>query len=145
MDRSPYGALSILLLESIVKNLNVIIVGQEIRGTAQSEGSFNMWRTDYQDTDDLANWILTQSWCNGRIDTFGASADGFSAFTAWISRPSYVQAQYFIWTTADVYPIFFPNGAYASNLVYQWLHNTIPEQAARVVAELERNEVRSSW
>lgn len=145
MNRTPYGTLSLGLLESALQTIDIILVGQEIRGTAQSGGSFDLWRNDPYDSEDLASWIRSQQWSSGEIDTFGASADGFSAFGIWLTRPNYIQGQYFIWTAAEAYPVFFPNGVYAMNLVTQWLINTIPIQANRVLLEIERNEMFSDY
>ena len=35
-----------------------------------------MWASDRNDSEDLGDWIVQQEWSNGKIMTFGASADG---------------------------------------------------------------------
>lgn len=47
-----------------------------MRGTEKSQGNFSMWQSDANDREDLGNWIAAQEWSNGKIMTFGASADG---------------------------------------------------------------------
>ena len=58
------------------------------------------------DTEDIGNWIVQQSWSNGKIYTFGPSSDGFSAFAIAPNPPSWLKGQYFMWTTANGYRSF---------------------------------------
>jgi predicted acyl esterase len=39
-----------------------------------------MFLSDKNDSVDLGNWLVQQEWSNGKIYTFGASADGIASF-----------------------------------------------------------------
>lgn len=52
-----------------------------MRGTGKSEGNFTIWHQDSEDGEDLGNWVVKQPWSNGKVFSFGASADGLAAFT----------------------------------------------------------------
>jgi predicted acyl esterase len=65
-------------------------VGQDMRGTEESEGLFSIFHSDANDSEDLGNWIVQQPWSNGEIYSFGASADGLGAFTMTTNQPTWV-------------------------------------------------------
>jgi len=85
------------------------------------------------DTEDIGNWIVQQSWSIGKIYTFGPSSDGFSAFAIAPNPPSWLKGQYFIWTTANGFPSFFPNGAYHRQLVHSWLTTFLPNETMSLI------------
>ncbi len=48
----------------------------DCRGRYESEGRFTAWETDGRDAHDTLTWAAAQSWCNGRIGTWGRSYGG---------------------------------------------------------------------
>jgi putative CocE/NonD family hydrolase len=46
---------------------------QDCRGRYKSEGGFTKYLSEAEDGFDTLGWLLRQSWCNGRIGTFGLS------------------------------------------------------------------------
>jgi putative CocE/NonD family hydrolase len=49
------------------------IVYQDCRGRYQSAGGFTKYLSEAEDGYDTLAWLMRQSWCNGRIGTFGLS------------------------------------------------------------------------
>lgn len=146
MDRSPYGTLSLELVKGIFLPLGFVVVGQEVRGTAKSGGAFDLWASDVNDTADLGAWISNQTWSNGDVYTFGASADGFSGFSAAYTKPSWLRSQYFVWTTAEPYLDLFPGGTYRYALIETWLNSTLPSPVAQtLIQEVKKNEAYSTF
>jgi uncharacterized protein len=82
-----------------------VTIGQDMRGTKMSEGNFTIWHQDADDSEDLGNWIVQQPWSNGVVYSLGASADGLAAFTTVHNNPSWLKAQYFIWSSSIGYGV----------------------------------------
>ena len=49
------------------------VVVQDVRGQYNSGGEFYIYLNEGEDGIDTMNWIEEQSWCNGRIGTYGGS------------------------------------------------------------------------
>ncbi len=50
------------------------VVNQDCRGRYKSEGRFTKYLSEAEDGYDTLAWLTRQSWCNGRIGTFGLSS-----------------------------------------------------------------------
>jgi putative CocE/NonD family hydrolase len=59
-------------------------VVQDCRGCYQSEGRFYAYRDDGPDSFDSLEWVANQSWCNGKIATWGRS---YGALYQWLLAP----------------------------------------------------------
>jgi uncharacterized protein len=81
LDRSPYGYNHSEILIDVYTLLGFAAVGQDMRGTLKSEGNFTLFHGEGDDGMDTINWIREQPWSDGRIFTFGGSADGTSHYT----------------------------------------------------------------
>lgn len=148
IDRSPYGYTDLEWIPDLFLPGGFATVGQDMRGTKMSEGRFSIWHSDANDSEDLGNWIVQQPWSNGRVYSLGASADGLAAFTTVHNSPSWLGAQYFIWTSSIGYDVFYPGGAILNELVDSWIHGTVdfPESWADVCYEdIKKNEMHSEW
>eukprot|EP00602_Paraphysomonas_sp_CaronLab_P002045 CAMPEP_0185025020 /NCGR_PEP_ID=MMETSP1103-20130426/8141_1 /TAXON_ID=36769 /ORGANISM="Paraphysomonas bandaiensis, Strain Caron Lab Isolate" /LENGTH=533 /DNA_ID=CAMNT_0027558131 /DNA_START=216 /DNA_END=1817 /DNA_ORIENTATION=- len=146
MDRSPYGQFGIELLADLFVPAGFISVCQDMRGTGLSQGHFSNWKADANDSEDLGDWIVQQSWSNGEIYTFGASADGLGAFTTNYNAPSWLMSQYYIWTSSIGYDVIYPNGALLYNLLNRWLTGTVREYDVETCwDEFMENEAETSW
>ncbi len=53
-----------------------VVVVQDVRGKFESGGSFTVSSDDTEDGSDTVDWILSQSWSNGKIGTTGCSYSG---------------------------------------------------------------------
>ena len=146
MDRSPYGQFGIELLADLFLPAGFITVCQDMRGTGLSGGRFSNWKADADDSEDLGNWIVNQTWSNGQIYTFGASADGLGAFTTNYNSPTWLGSQYYIWTSSIGYEVLYPNGALLYNLLNRWLKGTVRDyDFDKCWGEFMANEAQTEW
>jgi len=121
MDRSPYGYGDMEWLTDLFLPAGYVAIGQDMRGTEQSEGNFTMWQQDKDDAEDLGNWVTAQSWSNGQVMTLGASADGIASYQTPFHDPAWLAAQYIIWAPACMYKVLFPHGCYKQETTEAWL------------------------
>jgi len=121
VDRSPYGYGDMEWIVDIFVPFGFVGIGQDMRGTELSEGNFTMWDSDKNDSVDLGDWIVAQPWSNGKVYTFGASADGIGSLQTPFTNPSWLAAQYVIWAPSAMYEILFPHGAYKQETTEDWL------------------------
>jgi len=71
---------SVLMLNPMVAvERGYAVVIQQVRGRGLSEGEWNPFFNEGSDGADCVRWVLEQSWCDGRIGTYGTA---YSAFTA---------------------------------------------------------------
>ena len=59
-------------------------VVQDCRGRFESEGVFHAYLPEINDGYDTIEWVAKQSWCDGKIGTWGRS---YGACTQWLSAP----------------------------------------------------------
>lgn len=146
MDRSPYGQFGLELLDEIFVPAGFITVTQDMRGTGLSGGHFSDWHSDPDDAEDLGDWVTNQTWSNGAIYSFGASADGLGAFTTNYKAPSWLQSQYYIWTSSIGYEVIYPQGALLYNLISRWISGTVRDiDIDESYGEFMENEAKTSW
>jgi len=127
VDRSPYGYGDMEWITDLFLPFGMVAVGQDMRGTEMSEGNFTMWVNDKYDSQDLGEWIVKQPWSNGKIFTFGASADGIASLQTPMTNPSWLAAQYVAWAPDSMYDILFPHGTYKQETTENWLYGlTMP-------------------
>jgi predicted acyl esterase len=145
LDRSPYGYTSLEWMVDLFLPYGFVTIGQDMRGTPKSEGNFSIWHSDANDSQDLGDWIVAQEWSNGKVFSFGASADGLASFTMPENNPSWLDSQYVVWSSSLGYEVIFPNGAYLEALADMWIRGTVPDQADECLALIEANEMRTTW
>ena len=146
LDRSPYGQFGIELIADLFVPAGFISVCQDMRGTGLSTGHFSNWKAESNDSFVTGNWVVEQEWSNGVIFTVGASADGLAAFPTNYNSPSWLQSQYYIWTSSIGYEVLYPNGALLYNLLDRWIRGTVREQDYEESwGEFMTNEAETSW
>lgn len=64
------------------------VVVQDVRGTFDSEGTFDFLVNEAEDGADTLEWIDAQSWSNGRVGTWGNSYSSFTQLAAATQGPS---------------------------------------------------------
>ncbi|MCK5832286.1 CocE/NonD family hydrolase [bacterium] len=87
LERTPYNRNLDEMLASLVTDfLGYIYVSQNLRGRYDSEGEPMVFLSDawgpLKDGYDCIQWISEQSWCDGHIGMFGASAPGMTQYMA---------------------------------------------------------------
>jgi putative CocE/NonD family hydrolase len=84
-----------------------------------------MFFNDYLDGVDTLNWILNQSWCNGKIATVGLSALTINSFFIAGMNPDGLVTQSLMVGTPDVYDTAFQGGALRESMLIGWLKETV--------------------
>jgi len=84
-----------------------VVAAQNFRGAQKSEGTWVGYRAlgwgEKQDGFDTVAWLAKQSWCTGKIGTFGGSQAGFAQNFLAITRPPALKAQYMTDTGLSLY------------------------------------------
>jgi len=70
------------------------VIYQDCRGRYKSEGRFTKYLSEAADGYDCLAWLLRQSWCNGRIGTFGLSYAAHTQAALGCLGPSGLAAQF---------------------------------------------------
>lgn len=148
MDRSPYGEWAIEMLADIFTAKfagDFAAVRQDMRGTKQSEGQFDIWHSAANDSYDTMQWISEQPWSSGVVYGIGASADGLAEFMSGFGQPKWLHAEFIIFASSVGYKVAFPGSAFRQALDVLWMNSTVPDQAARLIAELKAQESFGPW
>jgi len=70
------------------------VVYQDCRGRYKSGGRFTKYLSEAEDGFDCLTWLLRQSWCNGRIGTFGLSYAAHTQAALGCLGPAGLAAQF---------------------------------------------------
>lgn len=105
---------------------NYIVVTQDIRGTppdgSGSQGKFRAFLDEWSDGVDTVNWILNQTWSNGKIASHGGSALAINQFCYHAENPKGVGAATMIVGTGELYDYtFMIGGCFRMGLAENWL------------------------
>ncbi|MBN1781570.1 CocE/NonD family hydrolase [bacterium] len=127
--RTPYNKSSAMdpTVALLVCNfMHYAIVVQNTRGRYQSEGIDSLYFSDgwgvIQDGFDTVSWLETQSWCNGRIGTWGASALGITQYLLAGSAPPGLDCCVVMVAASNLYEdALFYDGVYRESMVDGWL------------------------
>jgi uncharacterized protein len=142
LRRTPYGrAMSTQEAVSYV-NAGFIVVSQDVRGRGASSGVFVPYFHDEADGRATIDWIARQSWSNGRIGTFGASAEGIVQYMAMAAHPDALSCTHIPMASHDVYESFFPGGAWRTEFGSSWLTAI---DAAPLITTWKAHEVRDGY
>jgi putative CocE/NonD family hydrolase len=75
-------------------NHGYAVVYQDCRGRYKSAGQFTKYLNEAEDGYDTLGWLLRQSWCNGRIGTFGLSYAAHTQAALGCLNPPGLAAQF---------------------------------------------------
>nr|MDO8113754.1 CocE/NonD family hydrolase [Candidatus Sigynarchaeota archaeon] len=114
---------------TLYNNQGYHLVIQDFRGCFHSEGGhdFLLFANDYIDGVETINWIMNQSWCNGRIGSAGISALAITQFMYAGMNPAGLKAQSIWFGCPDLYADAIMEGAYHQSSVETWLYETAQE------------------
>ena len=70
------------------------VIYQDCRGRYKSEGRFTKYLSEAADGYDCLAWLLRQSWCNGRVGTFGLSYAAHTQAALGCLGPAGLAAQF---------------------------------------------------
>ncbi len=127
LERTPYDRKHGGLTHANLLPQGYAVVIQNLRGTLDSDGVWEVFRTDgwnatpgYHDGLDTVDWLLKQPWCNGKIGLAGWSASGIAAQLLMAAHPKGVRCAYIGAASDTLYETIFPNGCYRLNTIEAW-------------------------
>ncbi|MHB0999853.1 MAG: CocE/NonD family hydrolase [Armatimonadota bacterium] len=99
---------------------------QSTRGRNGSEGKDVVFYDDAwgknQDGYDTVEWIAKQSWCNGKIGTYGASAPGITQYMLVGSNPPSLDCITPMFAGSNLYQhVIYQGGAYRKEMLDPWI------------------------
>jgi uncharacterized protein len=97
-----------------------VVVIQDTRGRYESEGIFDAMQPEALDGYDTQQWIGNQSWCNGKIGTFGGSYVGFTQWMPAPLRSPYLVSMFPVVTFSDLHDVVYQDGAFRLDLFGPW-------------------------
>ncbi|MGA1238419.1 MAG: CocE/NonD family hydrolase, partial [Limisphaerales bacterium] len=100
------------------------VVAQDTRGRFASEGENLPFHRDVPDGKDTLAWIKQQTWCNGRIGTWGGSAGAITQFQMAIEGSNPLLAQYLVVGAPNLYDVVYTGGVFRKALIEDWLKGT---------------------
>ncbi len=127
---------------------NYHVVMQDCRGTFESPAgnNFILFANDYKDGVDTINWILHQSWCNGKIASAGASALGINEYFYAGMNPEGLVAQSIMIATPDLYKTsIYQGGAFRESLSTEWARLTAPNNYLYQLEQLTKHSLKDKF
>ncbi len=136
--RTPYNkdAFALVGFLGILRGWPVVI--QDTRGRSASEGIDTGFKNDSTDGADTLVWIVSQTWSNGKIVTYGLSALGIVQYCLAAANPPNLSCQYVQVATPNLYKhAVFQGGEFRKNLVEDWLGD---QNSTYLLEEIKDNE-----
>ncbi len=129
--RTPYNKDTDGFDDDTIKLLNVlgyIYIAQDCRGRFHSEGVDSVFLNDgwgkLQDGYDTIDWIVGQSWCNGKVAQLGGSATGITTLRAAAALHPNLACAAVLVAPSDFYSqVVYPGGEFRKSLVENWVHS----------------------
>lgn len=141
--RTPYGKNTQATSSAVWIARGFALVVQDCRGKFQSEGEYNPFVDDGRDGYDTIEWIAKQSWSNGKVGMFGASAMGITANLAAMMNPPHLTAAFVMVARSSIYSqSAFMGGVYRKELNDRWLKS---QHAESVIAETLKHNVYDGY
>ena len=114
--RTPYGiddydGYAEFPLKAAKQGYAVLLV--DVRGRLRSEGNFEAYRTEKQDGYDVIEWMGTQSFCSGKVGTYGGSYPGIVQWLAMSQAPPHLAAAAPEMTPISSHHFFYYGGAFS--------------------------------
>lgn len=123
--RTPYNKDAIANIGIEGKKKGYAVVIQDTRGRFASEGANMPFETDARDGYDTVEWLVKQSWCNGKIGTFGGSALGITQLLLASTGTYRITAQHITVGAPSMYfDAVYPGGEFRKSMVEDWLRIT---------------------
>lgn len=125
LARTPYDKKNEGGLSNLVEK-GVAVVVQDVRGRFASKGHARPFADDgwgkNRDGYDTVDWLRKQTWCNGKIATWGGSAGGITQVLLAASGAKGIVGQLIIVPPMSNYHgVFYQGGVFRKSLVEGWL------------------------
>lgn len=121
LGRTPYNKTGLAAVGIDASRRGYAFVAQDARGRFASQGENLPFDLDLNDGKDTLEWISKQSWCNGKIGTWGASAGAINQFQSMITASDLIDSQYLIVGAPSLYDVIYLDGIFRKNLIETWL------------------------
>ena len=123
--RTPYGvddydAYAEFPLKAAKQGYAVLLV--DVRGRLRSEGNFEAYRNEKTDGYDVIEWVAKQSYCTGKVGTYGGSYPGIVQWQAMSQAPPHLAAAAPEMTPIVSHHFFYYGGAFS----HPWLDWFMP-------------------
>ena len=120
--RTPYGKLTQAVGYAVWTRRGFALITQDVRGKGQSEGPYRPFVDDPNDGFDTVEWIARQSWSNGKVGMFGASAMGIASNLAAMMNPPHLVATFVLVARSSIFTqSAFMGGVFRKELNEIWL------------------------
>lgn len=137
--RTPYGKNTQASSNAAWTARGFVLVVQDCRGKFKSEGEYRPFVDDGMDGYDTVEWIAKQTWSNGKVGMFGASAMGITTNLAAMMNPPHLTAGFVMVARSSIYSqSAFLGGVYRKELNDRWLKS---QNAESVIAETLKHNV----
>ena len=121
LARTPYNKDSADGIGAEAVKRGFVFVAQDCRGRFGSEGENLPFNLDGPDGFDTLEWVAKQSWCNGKIGTWGGSAGAITQFQMVTSGTDRISAQHLTVGAPNLYDVVYIGGVFRKALVEDWL------------------------
>jgi MYXO-CTERM domain-containing protein len=142
LRRTPYGRALDPSFANAAVGAGYVIVSQDVRGRGNSGGTFLPFFDDGVDGPATMKWIAAQSWSNGKVGSYSASAEGIVQLMAMKGAPSQLRCAQPVFATHDMYETLFPGGVWRTDLGTDWLTGL---SATNVIGIWKGHEVHDGY
>ncbi|MBD3267659.1 CocE/NonD family hydrolase [bacterium] len=124
--RTPYDKDKLDIASFLLALQDFVIVTQDMRGRFASEGEDRVFQDDgwgeRQDGYDTIEWVASQSWCDGKVGTYGPSALGIAQGLTAGANPPHLTCQLITFAASKGWgQTAYQGGAFRRSLVEGWL------------------------
>jgi len=99
--RTPYGKKGFAQTAKAFSKLGYAVVTQDVRGRYGSSGEFYIYINEAKDGYDAVEWVADQTWCNGRVGTWGQSYQAATQNALAIMRPPHLTTMFVMVGTSN--------------------------------------------
>ena len=143
--QTPYGKDDLFQLGIILALIGWPTVIQDIRGTHDSEGTFQGYRESQNDGPDTLSWIASRDWSNGKVASIGPSALGITQYFTAGANPPELACQGVMVATPNLHKhAVYQGGEFRKNLVEEWLKSINSFYLLQEIIEYE-NYTDETW
>jgi uncharacterized protein len=137
LRRTPYGRAIDPGAAKGLTGLGYVVVSEDVRGRGSSSGDFLPFFNDAKDGFDALDWVSKQPFSNGKIGTYGSSAEGVVQLMALGEGHPAQKCAYVGVASDDVYNLMYPGGAWRTELTTAWLTSLMEPEALPILRQHE--------
>lgn len=141
--RTPYGRSSKQLECLLLTAAGFACVAQDTRGRFDSGGDDTVFRDDGPDGRATLEWIVDQPWCDGRVGTYGGSAEGITQYALAPGADPALGCQLAALATPSLWEhAFLQGGVLRTALVENWLAD---QGSLGFLDQYKAHRIRDDW